>query len=98
VAALASIDLSAAEIRWLLGLSDTALRSRLCALRRAVRAEAEAPLRAAPEPTQALGARRAQLLFALRRQPGRVVATHDPDGNVILLRIGPHNSGVVGNP
>ncbi|HEX6244667.1 MAG TPA: hypothetical protein VFZ61_27300, partial [Polyangiales bacterium] len=33
VATLASADLCAAEIRWLLGLSDTALRKRLSSLR-----------------------------------------------------------------
>lgn len=97
VAALASADLCAAEIRWLLGLSDTALRQRLTALRRAVRAEGEAPTRTASEPQSAFGGRRAQLLAGLRRQHGRLVATHDPDGHVILLRIGPHKIGVGGN-
>ena len=97
VAALASADLCAAEIRWLLGLSDTALRQRLTALRRAVRAEAEPPMRTASEPQPSFGASRAQLLVGLRRQHGRVVATHDPDGHVILLRIGPHEIGLGGN-
>ena len=98
VAALASADLCAAEIRWLLGLSDTALRQRLSALRGAVRAEAEPPTLTTSEPQLSFGGPRAQLLAGLRRQHGRVVATHDPDGHAILLRIGPHKNGLGGNP
>jgi DNA-directed RNA polymerase specialized sigma24 family protein len=98
VAALASADLCAGEIRWLLGLSDTALRQRLTGLRRAIRAEGEAPTLAASEPPLSFGGARAQLLAGLRRQPGRVVATHDPDGHVILLRLAPHEVGLGGNP
>jgi DNA-directed RNA polymerase specialized sigma24 family protein len=98
VALLASADLCAAEIRWLLGLSDTALRKRLSALRCAVRAEAEPPTLPAPEPDLAFGAHRAQLLASLRRQGGPAVATHDPDGHAILLRINPHKVRPLGNP
>jgi DNA-directed RNA polymerase specialized sigma24 family protein len=98
VAALASADLSAAEIQWLLGLSSTALRQRLTALRRAVRAEVEPPTLATSEPQLTFGGPRAQLLAGLRRQDGRVVATHDPDGHAILLRIVPHERGLGGNP
>jgi DNA-directed RNA polymerase specialized sigma24 family protein len=97
VAALASADLCAAEIRWLLGLSDAALRQRLSALRGAVRAEVEEPIVPASEPPLALGERRAPLLAGLRQQAGRVVATHDPDGHAILLRIVPHKTGLGGN-
>lgn len=60
VATLASADLCAAEIRWLLALSDTALRQRLTALRRAVGAEGELPTQPASEPQLSLGGRRAQ--------------------------------------
>ena len=98
VAALASADLCAAEIRWLLGLSNTALRQRLTALRRAVRAEAEPPTRTVSEPQLSFAGPRAHLLAGLRRQHGRVVATHDPDGHAIFLRIGPHGIGLGGNP
>jgi DNA-directed RNA polymerase specialized sigma24 family protein len=98
VAALASADLCAAEIRWLLGLSSTALRQRLSALRGAVSAEAEPPTLPASEPALSFGWQRAQVLAGLRRQPGRVVATHDPDGHAILLRISPHETGPCGNP
>lgn len=97
VAALASADLCAAEIRWLLGLTDTALRKRLSALRRAVQAEPEPPIIAGPEPQLALGARRAGLLSSLRRQQAPALATHDPDGHPILLRVVAHSEGALGN-
>jgi DNA-directed RNA polymerase specialized sigma24 family protein len=97
VAALASADLCVAEIRWLLGLTDTALRQRLTALRRAVGAVGEPPTRAASEPQLTFAGPRAELLAGLRRHHDRVVATHDPDGHVILLRIGPHEMGLGGN-
>ena len=97
VAALASADLCAAEIQWLLGLTNTALRQRLTALRRAVRAEAEPPTLTASGPQLSFAGPRAQLLAGLRRQGGRVLLTHDPDGHAILLRIGPHKIGPGGN-
>jgi DNA-directed RNA polymerase specialized sigma24 family protein len=97
VASLARADLCAAEIRFLLGLSDTALRKRLSALRRAVRAEAEPPTLPAADPQVVFGAHRPQLLAALRLQRGPTLATHDPDGHAILLRINAHNPRHVGN-
>lgn len=93
VATLASADLCAAEIRWLLGLSDTALRQRLAALRRAVGAAEEPPTASASAPQFSFGGPRAVLLAGLRQQHGRVVATHDPDGHAILLRIGASQLG-----
>ena len=98
VAALASADLCAAEIRWLLGLSDVALRQRLSALRCAVRSEPEPPTLPAPEPKLSFGANRPLLLESLRRQRGPALATHDPDGHAILLRISPHKTPPLGNP
>lgn len=97
VAALASADLCAAEIRWMLGLSDTALRQRLSALRSAVRAHPEPPTLPAPAPQFSFGAQRAQLLLSLQRQPDTALATHDPDGHAILLRIAPHKRRQPGN-
>jgi DNA-directed RNA polymerase specialized sigma24 family protein len=97
VATMASADLCAAEIQWLLGLSDTALRQRLSALRRAVRAEAEPPTLPGPEPQPSFGAHRAQLLAGLRLQRGLALATHDPDGHAILLRVNPHKTSAPGN-
>lgn len=98
VAALASADLCAAEIQWLLGLSNTALRQRLTALRRAVRAEAEPPTLTTSEPQLSFAGPRAQLLAGLKRQDVRGVLTHDPDGHAIFLRIAPHTKGPRGNP
>jgi DNA-directed RNA polymerase specialized sigma24 family protein len=97
IAALASADLCAAEIRWLLGLTDTALRQRLSALRRRVRSAAEPPRLPAPAPPMAFGARRALLLAGLRRQRSPALATHDPDGHVILLRMPAHKERPPGN-
>lgn len=97
VAALASADLCAAEIRWLLGLSSTALRQRLSELRRAVRAEADAPTLPAAEPALSFGAQRASLLSVRRRQDAPALATHDPDGHAILLRISAHKLPPLGN-
>lgn len=90
LASLASADLCATEIRWLLELSDAALRKRLSELRRAVRAAPELPTRPSPEPLISLGMRRGPLLTALKRLRGRVIATHDPDGHPILLGNLPH--------
>lgn len=96
VAALASADLAAAEIRWLLGLTDSALRQRLSALRTAVRAEPELPTLPAPEP-RSFVPHRAQLLATLRRQRAHTLATHDPDGHPILLCFVPHKPQPRGN-
>jgi DNA-directed RNA polymerase specialized sigma24 family protein len=97
VAALASADLCAAEIRWLLGLTDTALRKRLSALRQAVRAQPELPTVRAPEPACTFGPQRAQLLRSLHRQRADALATHDPDGHPILLRVVAHKAPADGN-
>ena len=98
VATLAGAELCAAEIRWLLGLSDTALRKRLSELRRAVLAAPELPTQPAPEPRLSFGAHRGQLLAVLRQQRGPAVATHDPDGHTLLLRWSAHKMGKLGNP
>lgn len=90
VATLASADLCAAEMRWLLGISPTALRKRLSALRRAVRVAHESPRLPVGSPLPALGARRPQLLIDLKRSRGRSIATHDPDGHAIFFRVAAH--------
>lgn len=97
VATLASADWCAAEIRWLLQLTDTALRQRLTALRRALSAHDEPPTLPVAEPPRSFGAQRAQLLAHLRRRGGRAVATHDPDGHVLFLKIDPHKTESDGN-
>lgn len=97
VATLASADLCAAEVRWLLQLTDTALRQRLSALRRVLKSHDAPPTVPAAEPPRSFGAQRAQVLSLLRRRGGRAVATHDPDGHVLFLRIDPHKVGSGGN-
>jgi DNA-directed RNA polymerase specialized sigma24 family protein len=97
VAILTSADFCAAEIRWLLDLTDTALRQRLTALRRVLRAHDEPPTLPVGEPPPGFGAQRAQVLAHLRRPGGRAVATQDPDGHVIFLSLGPHKIGPSGN-
>jgi len=97
VATLASADLGAEEIRWLLGLSDTAFRQRLSALRRALRAEPEAPTLPAPESAVSFGQQRQHVLSGLRRRGGRSIATHDPDGHPLLLCALAHETVPPGN-
>lgn len=97
VAKLASADLCAAEIRWLLGLTDTALRQRLSALRKVLQKHQEPPTLPAPEPPPTFGAQRTHVLAQLRRRGGRVIATQDPDGHVLFLKIDPHNAAPLGN-
>lgn len=97
VATLASADWCAAEIRWLLQLSDMALRQRLTALRRALSAHDELPTLPAGKPSPGFGAQRSQLLAHLRRQGGRAVVTHDPDGHVLFLKLAAHETASVGN-
>lgn len=97
MATLVSADLGADEIRWLLDLSDTAWRQRLSALRRKVSAEVVPPTRTTTEPAPSFGVSRARVLAGLRQQGGRVIATRDPDGHSILLRVGAHKRVVGGN-
>jgi RNA polymerase sigma-70 factor (ECF subfamily) len=97
VATLASADWCASEIRWLLQLSDTALRQRLTALRRALSAHDEPPTVPVGEPARGFGPLRAQLLANLRRRGGRAVVTHDPDGHVLFLKMAAHKTGSNGN-
>lgn len=92
VAQLVSADLCAAEVRWLLELTDTALRQRLSGLRRALRDREEAPTLPAPYPPKSFGAHRAKVLEQLRRRGGRAIATQDPDGHVLFLRIDAHET------
>lgn len=98
VAALAGADLGAGEIRWLLGLSDTALRQRLSMLRRQVQAQPEPPTQPASPARFAFGAQRASLLASLRQRGGRAIAAHDPDGHPLFLCFVAHETGLPGNP
>lgn len=97
VARLASADLSSNEIRWLLGLSPTALRARLSALRRAARSEDELPVVTKVATGPAFGGRRPLVLSQLKRTSGRSVATLDPDGHALFFREVAHKTGRAGN-
>jgi RNA polymerase sigma-70 factor (ECF subfamily) len=97
VATLASADLCAVEVRWLLQLSDTALRQRLSALRRVLKEHEAPPTVPAAEPSGSFGAQRAQVVALLRRRGGRAVATRDPDGHVLFLKVPPHKVERGGN-
>ncbi|WP_373353941.1 sigma factor [Pseudoroseicyclus sp. CXY001] len=80
VARLAAAGCTRAEIRWLLGLTDTALRQRLSALRRQLAGRPRPP-----ERPGAGGALRPALGAALARRPEALFASHDPDGHFFLV-------------
>lgn len=104
VAVLALHGLDADEIRWILGIADTAFRQRLSRIRKALgelppaqRAEAQA-LAYVRDP-----ARTVELQFGLVRRAlkaalaGRAgLGTHDADGHLIVIR-GAHGSVLRGN-
>lgn len=98
VAALLVADLSAAEQQWILQLTPTAWRQRLCSLRRHLRRADPEGVTDACEPPRSLGARRPQLLAALRRHPASRLMTVDPDGHILIISAaGAHTSWGVGN-
>jgi hypothetical protein len=87
VAALALAGQTRREIAYLLRLSDTALRQRLSALRRILKSRGATM----PEGLPGLGGTldygriRDALLPLLLRQGG-IVAAHDPDGHLFVIR------------
>lgn len=87
VAALALSGHSRAEIAYLLGLADPALRQRIRALKRTLgRAGVAMPKEMAGlNPELAYGAIRQALAPALKRHGG-TFATHDPDGHLFVVR------------
>jgi RNA polymerase sigma-70 factor (ECF subfamily) len=104
VAVLALHGLSAEEIRWILGLADTAFRQRLTRIRRALgelppaqRAQAQA-LAYVRDPARVadlqFGLVRRSLKAALGNRPG--LGTHDADGHLVVIR-GAHGSAPGGN-
>ena len=101
VAMLALSGHTRAEIRYLLGISDEALRQRITGVRRhfAVRGEAAPAGLPGLHGTLAFGAiRRGLLPMARRLDEG--FATHDPDGYPIVfgkMRLPPHKTGSGGN-
>ena len=104
VAVLALHGLSADEIRWILGLADTAFRQRLTRIRKALgelppaqRAEAVA-LAYLRDPARAVdlqfGRVRRSLKAALAGRAG--LGTHDVDGHLMVIR-GAHGPAPGGN-
>jgi DNA-directed RNA polymerase specialized sigma24 family protein len=69
------------ELRWLLGISDAALRQRLAALRRVAR-PADAP---PPSTVLPRGTARPHLLAAMKRLPLAHLGSHDPDGYLFSI-------------
>jgi DNA-directed RNA polymerase specialized sigma24 family protein len=81
-ARLISAGCTRAELRWLLGISDAALRQRLTALRRVARpADAPPPSTVLPQ-----GTVRPHLLAAMKRLPSAHLGSHDPDGYSFSIR------------
>lgn len=68
------------ELRWLLGISDTALRQRLTALRRAARPAVVAPTLPPPAAALQQGTVRQHLVTAVKRLRPAHLGSHDPDG------------------
>jgi DNA-directed RNA polymerase specialized sigma24 family protein len=104
VAVLALHGLDAGEIRWILGIADTAFRQRLSRIRRALgelpptqRAQAQA-LAYVRDPARAVelqfGLVRRALKAALGGRAG--LGTHDADGHLIVIR-GAHTPAPGGN-
>jgi RNA polymerase sigma-70 factor (ECF subfamily) len=105
VAVLALHGLGAEEIRWVLGIAETAFRQRLTRIRRAIgalppaqRAEAMA-LAYVRDPARSVdlefGLIRRALKAALRGHAG--LGTHDADGHLIVVRGRAHASPPGGN-
>ena len=85
VALLIQAGLGATEARSVLRLTGAAFRQRLSALRRAL-ATADEPTVAASAPEgPGLGARRQDVLQALRWRPRWAVGSHDPDGHPLIF-------------
>lgn len=83
VTALLSLNgATRAEIGWLLGLSDAALRQRVSQLKRAIERAPEADLTL--EGALPFGVMRRTMLERLRNRGG-FLASHDPDGHFFVL-------------
>lgn len=81
-ARLISAGCTRAELRWLLGISDAALRQRLAALRRVARpTDAPPPRTVVPQ-----GTVRPHLLAAMKHLPLAHLGSHDPDGYPFSIR------------
>jgi RNA polymerase sigma-70 factor (ECF subfamily) len=105
VAILALHGLGPEEVRWILGLSATAFRQRLTSIRKSL-GQLPEPLRAEAIALAYVRdpARAVELSFGLVRRAlkaalhgGDGLATHDPDGHLMVLRHGAHISPARGN-
>lgn len=85
LANLAIADLTRPELAYLLDITDTALRQRLTALRRAIGHASEATQPAGATSALATGPLRKALLPTVRRARGMAVGTHDPDGHFLVF-------------
>ncbi|KFL37201.1 RNA polymerase sigma factor [Arenimonas donghaensis] len=105
VAVLALHGLDAHEIRWILGIADTAFRQRLSRIRKALgelppaqRAEATA-LAYLRDPARSVelqfGLVRRALQAVVAMRPG--LGTHDADGHLLVIHRGAHKPGPGGN-
>jgi hypothetical protein len=86
-AVLLAAGMTRREAAYVLGVSDAAFRQRVAALRRAARAHPAAAAGTAPAPLDlAVGRLRQWLLGSVRGDPGVLLATHDPDGHLLVMR------------
>jgi DNA-directed RNA polymerase specialized sigma24 family protein len=98
IALLANAGLGRAEIASLLRISDTALRQRICGLRRAWKRAGLAPEFAEIVIRRSSnGPRRRALKASLGKLPDGRLAVADPDGHAIFLSDSAHNRPSRGN-
>jgi len=83
-ARLVAAGCTRAELCWLLGVSDAALRQRIAALRRSLARQPAAGGREIVEAPPMAGGLRPALLPAARRAPAAVFASHDPDRHLFV--------------
>jgi RNA polymerase sigma-70 factor (ECF subfamily) len=89
VAQLVAADLSAVEIRWILGLADTAWRQRLLQLRRRWLAWPDSGQADSAPACQALAGRRSSLVALARERKHSAFLATDPDGHVLIFSRAP---------
>ena len=87
VAVLLMAGMTRREATYVLGISDAAFRQRVAALRRAARTAPSALTdHVSDVPDLAVGRLRQWLLDSVRRDPGSLLGTHDPDGHLLIIR------------
>jgi hypothetical protein len=87
VAILLIAGMTRREATYVLGISDAAFRQRVAGLRRATRTAPSALTDDVSDvPDLAVGRLRQWLLDSVRRDPGLLLGTHDPDGHLLSIR------------